>query len=617
MSEEITPQIFIGGQNPIPVKNRAWTLMDILTDAGVFLESVCGGQGTCGKCKVRVLSGQVADRQGNPAEPENDGSYLACRTYPLGQVVLADITQKGVTAKGQIGRIHISLEDRAPLLRKSAVRPTYPTLAQNYSLQEMISNVNVNERQSPEQPDLHITALRDMALLAQAKTEIYTLIHLDNHVTAVEAGDTSSVLYGVAFDIGSTTVAGILMDMKRGEVVAAAAETNPQAAYGADVISRIKAAEKPEGLKQLADLIRHCLNNLIRRLCSISGIRIPDIYLVTIVGNSTMEHLLMGISPTSLTIPPYVQAFKTISPIPPQELSLDIHPGGRVILVPNIASFVGADTTAAILAMDQDLAPKLTLLIDLGTNGEIVLGNRERIIVTSTAAGPAFEGAQLSCGMRATKGAIDDISIQEEVLIRTINAQKPAGICGSGIIKALAEMVRRGIITSSGRFAEGSQMAQLSPELRSRIREKEGQREFVLAFAEESANGSDIVITQGDVREVQLVKSSICTGAQILMQALGVNPEDIAQVFIAGAFGSFVDLDSALAIGLLPVQERNKIRSVGNAAGEGAAKALLSKKHIQRCRAIAEKAEFIELANHPQFQKNFIKNLAFPKGGIT
>ena len=615
MGKEIISRIIIGGQNPIAVKNRAWTLMDILTDAGVFLESVCGGQGTCGKCKVRVLSGQVTDGQGNPAEPENDGSYLACRVYPLGQVVLADITQRGVTAKGEIGRIHISLEDRAPVLSKSVVRPTYPTLAQNYSLQEMISNVN--ELQSQEKQDLHITALRDMALLAQTKTESYTLIHLGDHVTAVEGGDTSSVLYGVAFDIGSTTVAGMLMDMNRGEAVAAAAETNPQSAYGADVISRIKAAEKPEGLKQLSDLIRHCLSTLIRRLCSISGIRVQDIYLVTVVGNSTMEHLLMGISPTSLTIPPYVQAFKSLSPFPPQELSLDIHPGGRVILIPNIASFVGADTTAAILAMDQDLTPKLTLLIDLGTNGEIVLGNRERMIVTSTAAGPAFEGAQLSCGMRATDGAIDDIILQEDVLIRTFNAQKPAGICGSGIIKALAEMVRRGIITSSGRFAENSQMAQLSPELRSRIREKEGQREFVLAFAEESANGSDIVITQGDVRELQLVKSSICTGSQILMQTLGVNPEDIEQVFIAGAFGSFVDLDSALAIGLIPIQERNRIRSVGNAAGEGAAKALLSHKHIQRCQAIAEKAEFVELANHPQFQKSFINNLAFPKGGIT
>ncbi|WP_019850416.1 ASKHA domain-containing protein [Desulfitobacterium sp. PCE1] len=611
MIEEMKNQIIIDGQNLIIAKNSAWTLMDTLTDAGVPMESVCGGKGTCGKCKVRVLSGEVMGCNGSFAEPEKDGSYLACRIYPLGQVVLDKITKRGVTAKGEIGRIHISSKDRVPVLRKSAVRPTYPTLTQNYSLQEMVNKVN--DVKYKEMFNLHSTALQDIPLLARTKTEIYTLIHLDNNVTAVEAGDTSSVFYGVAFDIGSTTVAGMLMDMNRGEVVASAAETNPQTAYGADVISRIKAAEKSEGLKQLSDLIRHCLNNLICKLCSVIGIRTQDIYLMTIVGNSTMEHLLMGISPISLTIPPYVQVFKSIPPLPPQELSLDIHSGGRVVLIPNIASFVGADTTAAVMAVDQDLTPKLTLLIDLGTNGEIVLGNRERMIVTSTAAGPAFEGAQLSCGMRATDGAIDDIVILEDVHIRTINDQKPAGICGSGIIKALAEMVRRRIITFSGRFVESSQMSQLPPKLRSRIRERDGQREFVLAFAEESANGSDIVITQGDVRELQLVKSSICTGSQILMQSFGVNPEEIEQVFIAGAFGSFVDLDSALAIGLIPVHERKRVRSVGNAAGEGAAKALLSNNHIQRCQAIAEKAEFIELANHPQFQKSFIKNLAFPE----
>lgn len=607
MSEEIKAQIILEGQEPIQVRDTRQTLMEALTASGIFLESICGGKGTCSKCKVRVLSGQVVDRSGSPAKPEKDGTYLACQVYAQGQVALDRMVPKGASAKGEIGRIHIPVEHRIPVLKKSSIRTTYPTLDQNYSLQDMIQNALKMEL------DFDRLALQELSLLAPTKIQTYTLIHMDNTVTAVEAGDTSALIYGVAFDIGSTTVAGMLVDLNSGEVVAAFAETNPQTAFGADVISRIKAAEKPEGLKQLSDFIRNCLNSLIEQLCAAAGITRQDIYLVTVVGNSTMEHLLMGISPMNLTIPPYIQAFKYLPPQRPQELSLDINPGGRVLLMPNITSFVGADTTAAVMAMDQDLTPKLTLLIDLGTNGEIVLGNRERLIVSSTAAGPAFEGAQLSCGMRATDGAINDIRITEDVLIWTINDQKPAGICGSGIIKALAEMVRAGIITSSGRFISGSQISKLPGKLQSRIKEREGHREFVLAFAEESATHSDIVITQADVREIQLVKSSICTGSQILMEGFGVNPKDVEQVLIAGAFGSFVDLDSALAIGLIPVQERQKVRSVGNAAGEGAAKALLSGYNIQRCRAIAEKAEFIELANHPHFQKSFIKNLAFPE----
>lgn len=606
-TEDIFAQIIIEGQKKIDVSDEKRTLMESLTETGIFLESICGGKGTCGKCKVKVLGGQVVDRNGDPAKPEKDGLYLACQVYPVGEVVLDKIARKGVSAKGEIGRLAIPPKYRIPALRKSVVKPTYPTLEKNYSLQDMICAV------SEEGLHFAVQALRELALIALTKPEAYTLVYIEDMITAVEAGDTSSTLYGVAFDIGSTTVAGMLIDMNSGEVIAAAAETNPQTAFGADVISRIKVAETPEGLKNLSNLLRNCLDSLIGKLCISVGRVRQDIYLITVVGNSTMEHLLMGISPSNLTISPYVQVFKYLPPVPPEELTLDINPGGRVLLMPNIASFVGADTTGAAMAMDQDLTQNLTLLIDLGTNGEIVLGNRDRMIVSSTAAGPAFEGAQLSCGMRATAGAIDDITLGEDVSIRTIKDQKPAGICGSGIIKAIAEMVRAGIITSSGRLARGSQLNKLSSALQARIQEKDGHREFVLAFAAESAFGSDVVVTQADIREIQLVKSSICTGSEILMEGLGVSPEEVEQVFIAGAFGSFIDLDSALAIGLIPVKERQKVRSVGNAAGEGAAKALLSEYNINRCKAIADKAGFIELANHPHFQEIFLKNLEFPE----
>jgi len=608
MSEAII-QIAIQGQKTIEGK-AGQSLWQILTGAGVLLEAVCGGKGTCGKCKVHVLSGQVVDRNGNPAQISKEGTYLACQVYPQGQVVLAEINPKGTTAKGKIGQIDIPSEYRKSSLKKSVIQPAYPTLTQNYALETMLRKAL--EKDLGEELIFELVALKELALLASGKTDKYTIVHWGNKVFTVEAEDTASAFYGVAFDLGTTTVAGMLININSGEVIAAAAETNPQTVYGADVISRIKVAERAEGLRKLSDAIRQCLNSLIGKLCKEAGITRHDIYFITLVGNSTMEHLLMNISPTSLTTPPYAQVFQYLPILSPQDISLDINPGGCITLLPNITSFVGADTTAAIMAVDQDLTDKLTLLIDLGTNGEIALGNRKRLLVTSTAAGPAFEGAQLSCGMRATGGAIDDVKITDNVTIHTIKNQKPAGICGSGIIKALAEMLRAGIVTPSGGFAGEDKVARLPAHIQTRFREHAGQKEFVLAFAEESANGSDIVITQGDIREIQLVKSSIYTGSQILMEALGVGPEAIEQVFLAGAFGSYVDLDSALAIGLIPVQERQKIRSVGNAAGEGAAKALLSSYNLQRCHKIASKAEFLELANNPLFQKRFIKNLAFP-----
>lgn len=319
----------------------------------------------------------------------------------------------------------------------------------------------------------------------------------------------------------------------------------------------------------------------------------------------------MGISPTYLTLSPYVPVFNYIPPFLPNNLQLDINPGGRVLLLPNIASFVGADTVAAITAVDQDLSDKMTLLIDLGTNGELALGNKDRIAVCSTAAGPAFEGAQLSCGMRAAEGAIDNVTVTDDVYITTIKHEKPRGICGSGIIKAIAELVRAGVITDSGRFAGGSRLTGLPDKISERMREKDGAKVFILAFAHESATGEEIYISQLDIREIQLVKSSICTGAEILMENIGVKPEEIEQVLIAGAFGNYIDLDSAVAIGLIPQSDLKKIHPVGNAAGAGAVKALLSEGHLARCYAIAGKAEFVELANHPAFQEKFVENLAF------
>jgi len=586
------------------------TLLSSLTEAGIMLEATCGGQGTCGKCRIRVLSGQVVDRQGKPVEPMDGGWYLACQVYPA-EDLLIDITlQAKVSSKGNISDRLLDYVDLLPPIKKALIRPVYPTLQSNYSLQEMIRQAIGGDGDI----SIDINALKELAQVAPRKFDEITILRSSNQIMAFEPGDTSATLYGVAFDIGSTTVAGMLVDLNKGKVIAAAAETNPQAAYGADVISRIKAARTEDGLNTLMSVVRKCLNDLVGKLCTTAGISNRDIYLVTVAGNSTMEHLLMGVSPEYLTISPYVPVFNDLLQFSPSVIELDINPGGRIILLPNIASFVGADTVAAMVGVDQDLTSKMTLLIDLGTNGEIVLGNKDKMLVCSTAAGPAFEGAQLSSGMRAANGAIDDVEITDDVYVHTIKDELARGICGSGVIKAIAEFVRVGVITTSGRFVSNDRLALLPDNIRKRLKVRDGQKEFVLVSAEKSATVRDISITQGDIREIQLVKSSIFTGVEILMESYGITFKEIEQVMIAGAFGNHLDLDSALAIGLVPSTDRGKIIPVGNAAGTGAVKAILSVRILERCHSISRKAKFIELANHPEFQKRFISNLSFPEG---
>lgn len=586
------------------------TLLSSLTEAGVMIEATCGGLGSCGKCRIRVLSGQVVDRLRNPVEPMDDGCYLACQVYPAEDLLLDNTVKAKVSSKGEISDSFLENEGLLPPIKKVLIKPVYPTLQNNYSLQEMIRQAIGGEGDI----SITISALKELAQVAPKKLDEITILCSFNQIMAFETGNTLATLYGVAFDIGSTTVAGMLVDLNKGKAVAAAAETNPQVAYGADVISRIKAARTEEGLNTLTSVVRKCLNDLVAKLCTTAGISNRDIYLVTVAGNSTMEHLLLGVSPTYLTISPYVPVFNDLPQFSPSVIGLDINPGGRIILLPNIASFVGADTVAAIVGVDQDLTSKMTLLIDLGTNGEIVLGNKDKLLVCSTAAGPAFEGAQLSSGMRAANGAIDDVALTDDVYVHTIKDEFARGICGSGVIKSIAEFVKMGVITSSGRFVSNDRIALLPDNIGKRLKVQDGQKEFVLVFAEKSATGRDLSITQGDIREIQLVKSSIFTGVEILMENFGITFEEIQQVLIAGAFGNNLDLDSALAIGLVPSADRGKIIPVGNAAGTGAVKAMLSVRILDRCHTIARKAKFIELANHPGFQKKFITNLSFPEG---
>ncbi|WP_094606144.1 Na(+)-translocating NADH-quinone reductase subunit F [Sporomusa silvacetica DSM 10669] len=608
----LTYTLLIEGDDRCLPCSQEKTILRSLIDGGVFLEANCGGRGTCGKCKIQVLKGQVIGKNGLQVQPGNDNTYLACQVYPQGDITIV-LKKEQASQKGQATEIIV--DDSLPLVKKVVLAPAYPTVDNHYSLQEMIRQALA--AQTTAGSSLVSTGLIDNAAMlrrlsevVETKPELITITLLDNQAIAVEANDTSSVLYGVAFDIGTTTVVGMLVDINARKVVAVCSKNNPQASMGADVISRIQAThELLGGLEGLSQLIRRCLNQIIAELCSSVGVASSHVYAVTIAGNATMSHLVLEISPSTLVRKPYAALFKYMSPLNPQDIELEINPQGEIMVLPNIASFVGSDTTAAIMAVDQDISENPMLLVDLGTNGEMVIGYGNMLYACSTAAGPAFEGAHIRDGMRAIDGAITDVAVTEQnVLVQVIGRGKPAGICGSGIVKAVAELLKAGILEASGRFTK-SAAAKLPIPLQHRLKKQGGQWEFVLVEGKDSASGADISITQADVRQIQLVKSSICTGIQFLMERL--HSESGLTVCLAGAFGNYIDIDSALTIGMLPGNQ-GVICSVGNAAGTGAVQALLSAAKMQRCIAIASKVNYIELAAQHDFQNRFLANLTFP-----
>ncbi|BBB91105.1 MAG TPA: ASKHA domain-containing protein [Methylomusa anaerophila] len=603
----------VEGKNQQLKCSATQTLLQSLIDGGIFPEANCGGRGTCGKCKIHVLEGQVANHQGQQVFPGDDGSYLACQVYPRENITIR-LKKSGASLKGPINENFAG--PGTLLVRKLVLTPEYPTVENHYSIQEMIwQAVKVQE------PSLCISdnslilndpkILRQLSGIVETKPAIMTICLIGNQLVNVEIGDTAGELFGVAFDIGTTTVVGMLVDINAREVIATCSKTNPQSSFGADVISRIQASnEISGGLVKLAAIIRQCLNQIITELCAQAGILPAAIYAATIAGNSTMTSLLLEISPVTLVRKPYAALFKHLAPFLPAEIDLNINPCGRVRVLPAIASFVGSDTTAAILAVDQDVSTSPLLLVDLGTNGEMVIGDSHKLCACSTAAGPAFEGAHIRDGMRASAGAIANVAIDEDVRVEVIGNVRPSGICGSGIVKAVAELVAAGIIGPSGQFDKS--MTEVLPlSIGRRLKNRDGKWEFVLVEGKDSATGADISVTQADIRQIQLVKSSICTGIQFLLEQIPVDTE--LKVCLAGAFGNYIDINSAITIGLFPGITRDSICSVGNAAGTGAIQALLYSDKLQRSIGIANKTGYLELAAQPSFQNIFLANLSFPE----
>jgi uncharacterized 2Fe-2S/4Fe-4S cluster protein (DUF4445 family) len=407
---------------------------------------------------------------------------------------------------------------------------------------------------------------------------------------------------GLAVDIGTTTVVVKLIDMKTANVLATAAALNPQTQFGDDVISRITYAQTEEKLIELNKLIVNCLNDLIADCCATANAKTGDIYETCIVGNTTMHHIFLRLPITQLGCAPYKAFSVDARDSHPGDAGLKINPAGNVHTLANIAGFVGADTTAVALATALDSADEMSLAIDIGTNGEVVLGTKDKLYAVSCAAGPAFEGAKVTCGGRAAQGAIEAVILADnDIDLDVVGGGRPVSICGSGLIDAVAVLLESGVIDSSGRFAKTSK-------LKSRITEINHQPAFVLAYDNDKPA---VYLTQKDIREVQLAKAAIRAGIRLLQNRLSITDADIKKIYLAGAFGNYIRRESALRIGLLPNVAIDRIQSVGNAASSGAQMALVSSRWRKMAADLAAKIEYIEIAHDPLFQSTFADSMQF------
>ena len=575
--------------------------------AGALVDAPCGDRGTCGKCRVQVADGlgplTPAEEKLLTAEEIADGWRLACQATAVADTLVRvpfGTLQTVLSGVQEASRLR-------PNVRKVFVQLPEPSVADQRA---DVTRLREALARAAEHPVITLAAARDLGRVLRAADFAVTAVLAGDRCIAVEAGDTRGALYGAAFDIGTTTVVGALMDLASGREVAVASALNGQAGYGADVISRINfAMADPQNLARLQQSVIATINGVLDELLSRSGVARENVYELVAVGNTTMSHLLLGIDPGSLALAPYVPVNSDPQTMSAAELGIEIHPSGQVYVLPNIACFVGSDTVGVIMATKQHRRDRARLAIDIGTNGEIVLGSRARVVACSTAAGPAFEGAEITFGMRATDGAIEKVWIEDDVHVRTIGGARARGICGSGLIDAVAEMLRVGLLDETGRLVSPADARRALPEsLCRRLVETDRGYAFVLA----GAGKLRVYLTQQDVRKLQLAKGAISAGIRILMKELDLQFADVEEVLLAGAFGSYVDPASARAIGLVPPFPLSRLVSVGNAASVGARLALLSLDARREAEEIASWVEHIELSSRPDFQDEFISALYFP-----
>ena len=590
-------------------------ILDIATVSGIGIDGPCGGRGTCGKCRV-IVHGEFSDptgaERGRLSEEELQGGVrLACQAKVLGRgTVEIPRTTRRLSQKILDEGVRREVPLRPDVRRRCITLP-------EPSLQDQRSDFQRLRDELGEDGDglvADLGLLRELPHALREKAFRVSVVLADSAILAIDPGDGTDGCYGIAFDIGTTTVVGYLIGLATGELLGAAALMNPQVTYGDDVISRIDfVIGHTDGLETLHHRMVEGMNEIVGELAGHLSVYPEQICEATVVGNTCMHHLFLGIDPRHIAPNPFIPVISEPMKVRAGVLGLNIHPQSYVHALPNISAYVGADIVGGILASDLMRSDAPKLLVDIGTNGEVVLGSKDGFVACSAAAGPAFEGARISCGMRGAAGAIDRAAFDEDVAYTTIEGAKVRGICGSGLLDFAAELLRVGIVDFSGRILEPDAPGLAAGErLRARILEGESGYDFLLAGPEETEDGKPMRLTQRDIRELQLAKGAIRTGIDLLMKEAGVSVDDLEEIMLAGAFGNYLRKESALAIGLLPPVPVEKIRSIGNAAGEGAKLALISTEERGRAAEIARQVRYIELGTQTAFMDAFTENMLFP-----
>jgi uncharacterized 2Fe-2S/4Fe-4S cluster protein (DUF4445 family) len=568
---------------------------------GVGINSICGGDGTCHSCRVQVLSGTISkptpsEREAFSSQELKQGWRLACQTYPASDCKIAVPTDSMTTTQRvQVEGVEVRVTPE-PSVRVYHLQLAAPSLdAPQADADRLLATLN--HRHKARCAKIDIGALRITSdRLRSWKWKGQAVVREDEVIAILPP---KSHKLGLAIDLGTTKIAGYLVDLNDGRTLAERGIMNPQISYGEDIISRInRAVKSPDAGVQLQKLAVDAINQLCTSLCAEVAAEPEEILEAVVVGNTAMHHLFLRLPVKQLVLSPFVPAISRAVEVKAGELGVKIALGAYVHMLPNIAGFVGADHVSMLLATDAWQAEETTVALDIGTNTEVSLVHKGKIATTSCASGPAFEGGHIKYGMRAATGAIERLRIDGDgVRYQTIDGSTPVGICGSGILDALAQLYLAQIIDEGGRIMDN----------RRRVRAYKGQREFVLVSKEERNGKPAITITQHDVRELQLAKAAIRTGIQVLLETAGCAEDGIRQVIIAGAFGTYIDVTSAVAIGMLPSLPMKRFRQVGNAAGMGAKLALVSLKCRARAEAVASRVSYVELASNSSFQPTFME----------
>ena len=588
-------------------------LLKLLRENGFYIDSPCNGNGTCGKCRVKLSSKNSSSAEAEEIkllgrEAVESGYRLACR-YKIQSDIEISIDYSELPARIATESVQRDIVFD-PLVTKVYKTLKKPSLDNSLSDFERIIQDGYNEPLFQIQ-DLEL--LRSLPHVIRQEGFEATLVIDSSDIIAVESGNTTNTLYGVAVDIGTTTIAAYLMDLTTGKKVCVTSLLNPQKAFGADVISRIGyAMENQHGLEQLNDLLMESLNVCITLLCKQANIIPMDVYTMTFAGNTTMLHLLLKVNPSNIAIAPFVPVFTSTVITKAGELGLDINPHGTAYILPCVSAYVGADTVGAVLTAGMHQQASASLLIDIGTNGEIVLGGKNGMYACSAAAGPAFEGANIKNGMGSVNGAINSVSLKQGITFTTIGNTKPLGLCGTGVVDLLAELLGVGIVDETGRIdtAWKPDSSEQEP-LYDRIVSVDGVNSFVLCNATETLSGTQIILTQRDIREIQNAKAAIAAGIRVLVKSAGIRFEDIENVYLAGGFGSYINIKSALKIGLIPGELEGRIISIGNAAAQGAIDVLTSKSLLPVAQEISKFINYIVLSNSKDFNDYYVDCMTF------